>query len=82
VAIPETLLSRADDLYLLGDAGARLLQAIGMVDGVAAQTHRYQTQAVTAQGVQVPGMIPDREQDLGKQRQHVEALPCQLGRSY
>jgi hypothetical protein len=58
VTIPDTLLSRADDLYLLAGAGARLLQAIGMIEGVAAQTHRYQTQAVTAQGVQVRGMIP------------------------
>jgi hypothetical protein len=38
VAIPDSLLSRADDLYLLGDAGARLLQAMGIVDAVAAQT--------------------------------------------
>jgi hypothetical protein len=58
VTIPDSLRSRADDLYLLGDAGARLLQAMGMVTGVAAQTLRYQAKAITAQGVQVRGMIP------------------------
>jgi hypothetical protein len=34
VVIPDSLLSRADDLYLLGDAGARLLSAMGIVDAV------------------------------------------------
>jgi hypothetical protein len=58
VSILDSLLRRADDLHLLGDAGARLLQAMGMVNGVAAQTLRYQSKAVTAQGVQVRGMIP------------------------
>ncbi len=58
VAVPGSLIQRADDLYLLDDAGARLLQAIGMVNGVAAQTQRYQIKAITAQGVQIRGMIP------------------------
>lgn len=57
VAIPDSLLSRATDLYLLGDAGARLLRAIGGVSAVAAQTLHYQAKAVTAEGVPVLSMI-------------------------
>jgi hypothetical protein len=45
VTIPPSLLSRADELYLLGEAGGRLLQAIGMINGVAAQTRRFQARA-------------------------------------
>jgi hypothetical protein len=42
VEAPATLVSKTDQLYLLGEWGGRLLQAIGMVNGVAAQTKRYQ----------------------------------------
>jgi hypothetical protein len=42
VTVSSTLEGRADQLYLLGSAGGRLLQSIGMVNGVAAQTRRFQ----------------------------------------
>jgi adenine-specific DNA methylase len=42
VAVPTSLSSKTDELYLLGETGGRLLQAVGMVNGVAAQTRRYQ----------------------------------------
>jgi hypothetical protein len=47
VTVPQTLLSRADELYLFGVAGVLLLHAIGLVNGVAAQTLRFQRQAAT-----------------------------------
>ncbi len=56
-ATPDSLISRADDLYLLGDAGARLLQAMGAVNAVAAQTLHYQAKAITSEGVPVLSMI-------------------------
>lgn len=58
VTVPSNLLTRADNLYLLGDAGALLLQAMGMTNAVGAQTLRYQAKAVNTQGVQVRSMIP------------------------
>jgi hypothetical protein len=42
-----TLMSKTDQLYLLGETGGRLLQTIGIVNGVAAQSRRYQAAATT-----------------------------------
>jgi hypothetical protein len=42
LTVPLTLASKTDDLYLLGEAGRRLLQTIGLLNGVAAQTRRFQ----------------------------------------
>jgi hypothetical protein len=42
VTVSSTLEGRADQLYLLGEIGGRLLQSIGMVNAVAAQTRRFQ----------------------------------------
>jgi hypothetical protein len=42
-----TLMSKTDQLYLLGEIGGRLLQTIGIVNGVAAQSRRYQAAATT-----------------------------------
>jgi hypothetical protein len=50
--VPESLVSKTDQLYLLGPSGGRLLQAIGMVNGVAAQTRRFQAVA-TNNGVPI-----------------------------
>ncbi len=46
VQVPGSLSSKTDQLYLLGQTGRRLLQAIGMVNGVAAQTRRFQAVAI------------------------------------
>jgi hypothetical protein len=42
VTVSTSLSEKTDDLYLLGEAGRRLLQTIGLVNGVAAQTRRFQ----------------------------------------
>ena len=52
------LLAKTDQLYLLGETGGRLLQAIGMVNGVAAQTRRFQSVA-TRDGVPIESMMVD-----------------------
>lgn len=52
VEVSATLMSKTDQLYLLEDAGAILLQAIGMINAVAAQTRRYQ-KAATIEGVPI-----------------------------
>jgi hypothetical protein len=54
VQVPASLIDKTDQLYLLGETGGRLLQAIGMVNGVAAQTRRYQAVAIS-DGVPVLG---------------------------
>lgn len=46
VTVPATLSSKTDDLYLLGEPSRRLLQTIGLVNGVAAQTRRFQAVGV------------------------------------
>jgi hypothetical protein len=46
------LTGKTDQLYLLGGTGGRLLQAVGMVNGVAAQTRRFQSVA-TVNGVPI-----------------------------
>jgi hypothetical protein len=55
VQVPASLIDKTDQLYLLGETGGRLLQAIGMVNGVAAQTRRYQAVAISSGGVPVLG---------------------------
>jgi hypothetical protein len=52
VVAPAMLMSKTDQLYLLGGTGGRLLQAVGMVNGVAAQTRRFQAVA-TINGVPI-----------------------------
>jgi hypothetical protein len=47
VQVPASLIGKTDQLYLLGNIGGRLLQAIGLVNGVAAQTGRYQAVAMS-----------------------------------
>jgi hypothetical protein len=42
IELPANLAAKTDQLYILGDTGGRLLQAMGIVDGVAAQTRRFQ----------------------------------------
>jgi hypothetical protein len=54
VQVPASLIDKTNQLYLLGETGGRLLQAIGMVNGVAAQTRRYQAVAISG-GVPVLG---------------------------
>jgi hypothetical protein len=54
VQMPASLINKTDQLYLLGETGRRLLQAVGMVNAVAAQTRRYQTEA-TSNGVPILG---------------------------
>jgi hypothetical protein len=39
------LIDRADQLYLLGETGGRVLQTIGLLSGMAAQTERYRQRA-------------------------------------
>jgi hypothetical protein len=41
VTVSATLMDRADHMYLMGDRGRRLLQALGMINGVATQTRRF-----------------------------------------
>jgi hypothetical protein len=41
IRVSRTLMDRADDMYLMGDRGRRLLQALGMLNGVATQTMRF-----------------------------------------
>lgn len=50
VSVPLTLASKTDDLYLLGEPGRRLLQTIGLVNAVAAQTRRFQAIGVMHNG--------------------------------
>jgi len=52
IEVPAGLASKTDQLYLLGEAGGRLLQTVGIVNGVAAQTRRYQA-AATVNGVPI-----------------------------
>jgi len=52
VVLPSSLANKTDELYILGETGGRLLQAIGMVNGVAAQTKRFQAVA-TVNGVPI-----------------------------
>jgi hypothetical protein len=52
VVVSDTLMDKTDQLYLMGETGGRLLQAIGMVNGVAAQTRRFQA-AATVNGVPI-----------------------------
>ena len=54
IQVPASLLGKTDQLYLLGETGRRLLQAIGMVNGVAAQTRRFQAVAISG-GVPILG---------------------------
>jgi hypothetical protein len=54
VQVPAGLTSKTDQLYLFGETGGRLLQTIGMVNGVAAQTRRYQAVAIS-DGVPILG---------------------------
>ena len=54
VQVPASLINKTDQLYLLGETGGRLLQAIGMVNGVAAQTRRYQAVGIS-EGVPILG---------------------------
>jgi hypothetical protein len=54
VQVPASLISKTDQLYLLGETGGRLLQTIGMINGVAAQTRRYQAVAIS-NGVPILG---------------------------
>jgi hypothetical protein len=58
VPVPPSLLSRADDLYLLAEAGGLLLQAIGAVNGVAAQTLRFQREAMDRNGSVIQSLLP------------------------
>jgi hypothetical protein len=58
VTVPVTLSSKTDDLYLLGEPGRRLLQTIGLVNGVAAQTRRFQSVAMYG-GVPMSSKIAD-----------------------
>lgn len=46
VQVPASLSGKTDQIYLLGQTGRRLLQAIGMVNGVAAQTRGFQAVAI------------------------------------
>ncbi len=64
------LLGRADQLYLLGEAGGRILQAIGMLSGMAAQTERYQQAAGN------PQILSPRNRRLGVAiwNNHIQAL--------
>jgi thiamine pyrophosphokinase len=52
VAVPPILLDRTDELYVLGGIGGRLLQTIGIVNGVGTQTRRFQA-AGTMNGVPI-----------------------------
>jgi hypothetical protein len=50
IAIPISLENKIDELYLLSEAGGRLLQSVGLVRGVAAQTRRFQIEGITQDG--------------------------------
>jgi hypothetical protein len=54
VEVPASLIGKTDRLYLLGEIGGRLLRTIGMVNGVATQTRRYQAVAIS-NGVPILG---------------------------
>jgi hypothetical protein len=55
IVVSPTLAGKTDDLYLMGEPGRRLLQAIGLVNGVAAQTRRFQALGIR-DGVPVESM--------------------------
>jgi hypothetical protein len=57
IEVPTSLIERADELYILGEIGGRLLQTIGMIRGIAVQTRRFQA-AGTTQGVPINSKIP------------------------
>jgi hypothetical protein len=61
VTPPAILLAKTDQLYLLDETGGRLLQAIGMVNGVAAQTRRFQSVTTTRDGVPIQTGMADGE---------------------
>ena len=50
ITVSSTLMDRADQMYLMGDTGRRLLQALGMINGVAAQIRRFNA-ICDAQGI-------------------------------
>jgi hypothetical protein len=58
VTVPLTLSSKTDDLYLLGEPGRRLLQTIGLVNGVGAQARRFQSVGMSG-GVPMLSKIAD-----------------------
>jgi hypothetical protein len=64
VQVAASLIDKTDQLYLLGETGGRLLPAIGMVNGVAAQTRRYQAAAISG-GVPVLGKAAAGDPQLG-----------------
>lgn len=51
--VPTSLIERANELYILGEIGGRLLQTIGMIRGLAVQTRRFQAAGMTEGGVPV-----------------------------
>jgi hypothetical protein len=59
VSVPLMLASKTDDLYLLGEPGRRLLQTIGLVNGVAAQTRRFQAIGVMHNGAPIQSRVSD-----------------------
>jgi hypothetical protein len=59
VTVPVTLTSKTGDLYLLGESGRRLLQTIGLVNGVAAQTRRFQSVGIDPVGVPIQSRMAD-----------------------
>lgn len=59
ITVSVTLVSKTDDLYLLGDLGRRLLQTIGLVNGVAAQTRRFQAIGVMHDGTPIQSRASD-----------------------
>jgi len=41
ITVSSSLMDRADQMYLMGETGRRLLQALGMINGMAAQLRRF-----------------------------------------
>jgi hypothetical protein len=70
VALPPTWVAKTDELYILGEIGGRLLQTIGAVNGIGAQTRRYQA-AGTLNGVPVES---ERKAGLGVWENNISAL--------
>jgi len=71
VAPSRLLLERADQLYLLGDSGGRILQTIGLLNGMAAQTERYQKNVPAR-----PPLVGPKDLALGTQiwKNHCHSL--------
>jgi hypothetical protein len=60
IVVPATLVVKTGDLYVLEETGRRILQTIGLVNGIAAQTRSFQRVGMV-NGVSIMSMVADGE---------------------